>query len=426
MIVFADFTADLHDGAGGATNGTADWIDNLLRATTAAGVSAFSTAERSTIESSILSKLDTMYGSYDATFTTTQPGGSHERINFGAYDGTAGNLGLAPLDFMNLYASTDTDEDTAAKVFSNNFGIYIESTDSRATQIAEFSASLAGTGGHELGHSVGLLHHHAYGDPGITPANYANTGDIQNDHIMATGSTGLSETGRETDRTFSTMSNLHLEAAGGANAVFGTTGTALAATVLQQSNSDYGGTDTGDTTGTATALSLTSLPISGLNAAHTLGELDASDDVDVYSFTINSAAQLYAQIWSDGRFANAFDFDGELRLFDTDGLTVLANNGDVRYDGNTFNSGTIRGYDSALVGIPLDSAGTYFLEVSNVGAIPGSGAANDGGLYSLIFGADDVSAVPEPSSLALGMLGTIVFGALRLRRRRKDCAGEMH
>lgn len=417
LVVYTDFTTDIGNGAGGAANGTADWIDNLNALTTAAGVAAFTPTERTSIETSIVSKLGTMYGSYNVTFSTTTPGGSHERINFGAYSGTPGALGVAPLDFMNLSASTGF-ESSAARVYSNNFSYIIESGDARATQIAELATALAGTGGHELGHSVGLQHHHAYGDQGITPADYGNTGDVQNSHVIATGSTGLSETGRETDRTFSQMSNLMLEAAGGANGgVFGMTGTALATTVLAQTDSDYTSGDTGNTAGTATALALTSLPISGLDAAHTLGDLATAGDLDFYSFTIASPGQLFAQIWSDDRYAN--DFDTRLRLFDTDGISVLGDNDNILYDGNVFGSGTLREEDSALLNISLSAAGTYFLEVSNLGPVIGEGETDDGGVYSLIFGVD-MTVIPEPGSLALLVSGAIVLGIGGFRRRRRS------
>ena len=85
----------------------------------------------------------------------------------------------------------------------------------------------------------------------VTPAlrrqNYANTGGIQNTHIMATGQTGISEAERETPRTLSQWENLMLEVGGGAiSGLHGVTGTSLAATVLAESDSftagDIGGT----------------------------------------------------------------------------------------------------------------------------------------------------------------------------------------
>ena len=103
-------------------------------------------------------------------------------------------------------------------MFAANFGGFIESNEPRSQQIQEIATSLAGTGVHELGHSLGLRHHAAYGTPGITPSNYNNTQGLQNAHYLATGSTGLNEIERESTRTFSTWSNVLLEAALGVTA----------------------------------------------------------------------------------------------------------------------------------------------------------------------------------------------------------------
>lgn len=405
LIVFVDFTSDNRGPSG------SDWIENLAAVTAAAGVDPFTATERGMIQTSILSRLDAAYSAYNVTFSTSNVG-SNERIQYGAFSATAGNLGVAPLDFMNLFGNT------TAQVFSNNFDFIIDEFSgsvNRANQIEQLSAALAGTGAHELGHAVGLSHHHAYGIDAISPANYANTLGAQNTEIMATGSTGLDEAGREMDRTFGRMSNLMLEAAGGGNPAGGGTGTSLATTVLMQTNSDFGPGDTGNTTATATALSLTSLPISQLRAANTLGDLESGTDLDVYSFTVDGPTSLWAQLWSANRYTQSFD--GILRLIGTDGLTILASNDDVRYDGNVFNGGTQHELDPALLNIPLLAAGTYYLEVS-------SESTTDPGMYALIFGAGgDMMLVPEPSSLALALVGCVAFG-LALRRRKLSDSNE--
>lgn len=412
--VFVDFVSDIGDGMGGGANGTADWIDNLATLTTAAGVDAFTPTERGTIETNIISKLSTMYGAFSGVTVSTTSAGSEERVSFGAYDGTPGSLGVAPGNILNT-SDHDGSEGTAARVFTNNFGFILDEfsgSASRATQIEQISAALAGTGGHELGHALGVLHHHAYGDPGISPANYANTADIQNTHVIATGSTGLGEIGRETDRTFSKMSNLMLEAAGGG--FFG--GSTVAGTVLTTTTPDITATDSvGGTTGSATALALTSLPVSGLDSAMATGVLQTAADVDVFSFAVSGASRFWGQIWSEFQFGDSFDT--RLRLFDADGTTVLATNEDVHYDGNTFDSGTFRQNDSALLNISLPDAGTYFIEVASLGAVGGDAD----GFYTLLFGAD-MTAIPEPSSLLLMAMVAFSFGARRWRK--KNCVGK--
>ncbi len=215
LMVHVDFVRDNHNGNGVAgANGIADWIEELDQATTDAGVAAFSPAERAIIQSNIVSHLNTTFAGYTATFSTTVPAVDHDAIYFGL-EGAAGLFGNAPLDIGNLFTGQVTN------VVPRSFGTFIEAPDPRANQIDEISLALAGTAAHELGHSLGLLHHHAYSNPGITPANYAATSGLQNNHIMATGSSGLTEVGRERLRTFSPFERVMFDIAGGARSVFG-------------------------------------------------------------------------------------------------------------------------------------------------------------------------------------------------------------
>jgi hypothetical protein len=389
ITVFADFGAN--------------WVTNLNTLTSGTSIDAFSAGERASIEASILSRLSDAYSNYNATFQTTA-GGATDTLNFGAVSGSPGALGVAPLDFGNLGGDT-------VSIFSHNFGFIVDEfvgSTNRATQIDQLSAALAGTAAHELGHSLGQLHHHAYSADGITEANYSNTTGLQNQHIMATGSTGLGEIGRETDRTFAPFSDLVLESAGGFDTGLFGSSNALVDSPLLQTTTDFD-SDVGSTTGTATALALTSMPISGMDAANTLGRLTNDADVDVFSFDVTAPGLLSAQIYSTLRWADAFD--PRIRLFDVDGSTVLADNNDLAYSGNTFGAGGFGTVDSSLINVGLTAPGTYFLEVSSVGNTTGA----SGGLYSLLFGAD-TTAVPEPSTHLAMLLGLVGFIAYRRRR----------
>jgi hypothetical protein len=408
QTVFLDFAADLGNGRGGAANGVSDWIDNLEVIATASGITPFTPSERAAIEANIGSKLVAIYAAYDVKFLTTLPGGSHERINMGAFINNPTVFGAAPLDFMNRFASSGT-EATAAKVFSNNFAPTIEPFEPRSTMLAELSTSLAGTAAHELGHLVGLRHHHAYGNPLITPETYANTQGIQNTHIMATGATGLTEAGRESDRAFSQWENLVLEAAGGASAAFhGTTGTPLTTTGLLETNAATG-FDVGGTAATARPVTLTPLPISGLAAANVLGDLADDSDIDVYRFDVAGPSRLLADVWSWDMYVDSFD--SILQLYDADGTSLLASIDDTSYNDDAFNNGSFRTWDSSLLNILLPAAGTYHLEVSAYGNIFGP----PGGSYNLLFG---VREVPEPCGLLLLPLALSWLCCLRRRRRQ--------
>lgn len=416
ITVWLDFTSDNHNGSGGAANGTADWIDELNQATADAGVANFSAAERSTIEANILADLNTMYSEYQVTFATTNPGGDIETIYFGVESAA---LGFAPLDLGNRFNGDLGITNVAPRTFAFN----IENFDPRADQIAEISASLAGTAAHELGHSVGLLHHHAYSDEGINPGNYADTMGLQNQHVIATGSTGLGEAGRETLRDFSPFEKVMLDISGGAESFFfGQDNDSLVLNPILSDRTENGGfssagvgnnlgTDAGSTLGTAQLLSTSVGETSGLDIAFVEADLDvASGDVDLFRLDVTSAGRLMAHFYSEDLFYGAdLTFDGQLRLLDSTG-TQIAINDDVAYDGNLYNGGTVRDNQAFLNNITLATAGTYYLEVTGVSG------EDIGSNYWLISA---FSAVPEPGSFAFMMLGGI--GVL-LRRKKRDAA----
>lgn len=396
----------------------ANWQTRLGELATSAGIDALDAGERTTLQNDIQSRLQTMYSSFSGvSFTQTSPGGTFTTVRFGEVD-AGGTLGVAGLDFGNLSTSQNVD------VFTANFDFIVDEftgSTNRAQQLDQLGAALSGTAGHELGHSFGGQHHHAYGTDGIDPSTYANTGGLQNQHVMATGPTGLDEVGRETNRTFSQFTNLTLEAAGGFNTtVFGAqpAARALAATPLAQTDNLNGG-DIGDTAGTAFATTLQNMAISGLRAFTNISLLSSETDVDVFSFTANAGFKLFAQVWSDLRYTN--DFDGQLRLLDTDGVTVLASNDDVLFSGNLYDGGTLRELDPTLMGITVAGPGTYYLEVSSVGNLNGVA----GGNYSLIFGIEeDTASVPEPGSLTLCLVAAAGVGVVARRRRQRT--GPVH
>ncbi len=410
VSVFVDFTTDNHNGTGGAANGTADWIDELNQATTSAGVANFNAAERAQIETNILNDLNTIFGNYQVNFSTTTPAGEFETIYFGAETNT-NVLGFAPLDIGNMF----TADLGITNVGTEEFDFFIESFEARSQQITEISAGLAGTAAHELGHSVGLLHHHAYSDERITPDNYANTMGFQNDHVIATGSTGLDELGRETLRDFSPFEQVMLDISGGAaTTFFGQDNDSLVMNPVISDRFDRNGGDAGATIGTAHTLAQSVGETSGLDIAFAEADLDAaSGDVDVFRLDFASAGRLSAHFYSSSLlFGSGAEFDGQIELLNNAG-TVLASNDDVRYDSDVYNSGTLRTTDSFLNNIEITSAGDYYVRVSGVG-----GEELDSN-YWLISA---FSAVPEPSSLSFLLLAGA--GAVFRRKRRDEADAE--
>ncbi|QDU37603.1 PEP-CTERM motif protein [Maioricimonas rarisocia] len=364
-----------------------------------AGIAAFSGAEIDTIKANIKSDLETIYSDFDATFTETDPGGVTD-IWFGGTT-APGGLGVADgIDFGNMVL------DDLSRVFSANFDFIIEAGDARATQIDELSAALSGTAAHELGHNLGLRHHDAYGDLTYTGGTIA-TGGAQNAFIMATGSTGLSETGRETTRTFNTHEKVKLSFASGFNASLPTT---------LSETADFASTIAAATA--ASALTLDPLAVVTRSAINILGEITTSGDSDIFRLDLTSGTTLTADVNNDfsGVFPPGFaNGNTELRIYDPTG-TLVASNTVSAYSGNTFGAGGFGdGFDPALFNVPITATGNWFVEVVGEG-----GATGD---YQLLLHADTVTSstvVPEPSSFALLGVGLMSAGAWRRRRQRKD------
>jgi hypothetical protein len=413
--VFLDFTTDDHNGSGSTTgNGIADWIDELNQATASAGVSNFSTAERTTIQSNIETHLNTMFSDYNVNFTTTEPTVDHDVIYFGV-EQDAGILGFAPFDLGNLFTGDVTN------VAPEAFGFFIESGDARTDQVSEISLGLAGTAGHELGHSIGLAHHFAYSNPGISPDNYGSTGGLQNNHIIATGSTGLNEVGRETIRDFAPFSKVMLDITGGAAPVFGgQDNDSLVTGGIISDRTENGtfstlGTDAGATIATAQTIVQSTGATSGQEIGFIEADLDeaGNTDVDVFKLTTDSQGILSAHVFSSGlRFGTGAEFDAMLELLDSTGTLIpFGSNDDVLYSGNAYDSGTARTTDPFLVNIFLPEAGDYYLRVSSVAG------GEEGSNYWLVSG---FTSVPEPSGIAFIAITGLAFVCRRRRHQAKN------
>jgi len=354
-----------------------------------AGITAFSGAEITSIKSGISSQLGTAYADYTVTFQETNPGGSYETVSFGL-TAAAGSLGLADsIDYRNQTSNQ------TARVYSANFDFIVDEfsgSTSRSTQLSQLTAALAGTAAHELAHNLGLRHHDAYADVTFTGSSVA-TGGVQNDHIMATGSTGLGETGRETERTFSENSEVKL--------AYGTD--LLASTP----SSVFESGDAGNAYTLAQAVSLTSLSNVARDAANIIGGLGSSD-VDYYSLSLAAGTTLTADINEEALGAGYADTI--LTFYDVNGTTVLGSNDDSLYSANTFGSGGYGSYDSILYNVPIGTTGTYYVGVT--------GYAGGSGYYQLLLHTDS-AVVPEPTTLVglVGLLGTSALFGWRRRRR---------
>lgn len=412
ITVWVDFASDTHNGIGGGPNGIPDWVDELDKATAAAGVTTFSAAERATIESSIMSDLSTIYSGYSITFTTAVPGSSpFDAIAFGATSFGFGSLGVAPLDVGNIASGQ------VASVAPGNFDFILDEftgSGSRPAQIAQISTALAGTGAHELLHTLGGMHHHAYSNPGIHPATYGATGGLQNLHIMATGPTGLTEPGREVLRSLSPWERAMLDVTGGAAAAYPALDnqSAVSSPVLIDLTED-GPFDAGSSLVTAMPISFTPGETSGFDLALVAGDVDMPGDVDLFSFLLGAPGTLTVEIFSENRFGPPFTVDSMLTLLDSTGTPILMKD-DLFYLDDVFDAGTFQGNDPFLLNIPVVAPGVYFLSVT--GSPMPSFPTSPGDAYWLMAGFR-AAAIPEPGS---GVVLLVLAGAVTACSRRRS------
>lgn len=366
------------------------------------GAGYFTPAEQAMMKADIETALETAFSDFSSlVFSPTPVGGAQATIVFGL-TASPGSLGLADhIDFLNVVGTADT-----ARVFTANFGFIVETFEPKATQVAELTAALAGTAVHEVAHNLGLRHHDAYSDLTYDGTVIADTGGVQNSTVMATGSTGLTEAGREVARTFSQNSLVKLAYASG-------TLPSNPGPIPEEADGVLG--DAGGTTGTAQALALDAIPIAGgLFGKVVQADFDSVADVDVYSFTAAAGASITVDVnndyFSGSTSTNANTF---IELIDPT-LAVIASDDVSAYANNTYGSGASGdGFDPAVFNIPAPSTGTYYVRVT----------AEDislGTEYTLLL---HTTAVPEPSAFAfMGLVGVVaaVGGAYGRRRKGQD------
>ena len=83
------------------------------------------------------------------------------------------------------------------------------------------------------------------------------------------------------------------------------------------------------------------------------GNVYPNADIDYYSFTANAGDKVYAALMTS---FSASDFEAQLRLFASDGTTLI----EFDEDDGTFGS-----ISSAIAGTTISSAGTYYQEIRN-------------------------------------------------------------
>jgi hypothetical protein len=162
--------------------------------------SSFTAADTAAIRAGVTQLVAKAYGEFDVLVTDVQPtsgpyqtvGVDHRAATVVTSQGSGSLFGIA--DFIDPYCN-DVDY---GRTFGGSFSPFSEFQGANST-VARWTKAIGYTTAHEAGHNAGLYH----GDATPTAAELA-LGDNTNNHIMATGSTGLTMTQRAVnDRHFS-------------------------------------------------------------------------------------------------------------------------------------------------------------------------------------------------------------------------------
>ena len=310
------------------------------------------------------------------------PTGSYSHVDIGGYDGNAGAyiFGIAEdIDWRNL------NHEDSVIIFSSEFdswnSTYFDNWD-------RLTNTLAGTTAHEMGHILGLSHHTAFGPlgeagvPGYTQVPYEG-GSETNQHIMATGSTGLSIAERASDRAFGERETWALDAAAGR------------ITVRSEVGGYHQSRETAQLLDGGYSISVTA-------SISTVGEKDW------YAFSWQQGDEICLEVFSQrgNRFTDPIN--PYFELYDPTGSLVGSWDDYWAYS---------TGGDSVLLDFEVPQTGDWSLFVSDgIPTGPGDIA------YGLGEGLGDYELwmhdkpVPEQATCAMVLLG---LGGVALRMRRK-------
>ena len=163
--------------------------------------SSFGATETTQIRNGVMDILEDAFFEFDLGVLLTAPSsGNFQTLGV---DSTSATLTNPPCSQEgNLFGKarsvdTDPDDDDYARTWSNSFGGYTEFQGSNST-VARWTRAIGYTSAHEVAHNYGATH----GDSALTTGETA-AGDDRSNHIMATGSTGITMEERATlDRHF--------------------------------------------------------------------------------------------------------------------------------------------------------------------------------------------------------------------------------
>jgi len=197
------------------------WLDfslyDLSRHNTVNGNNPPTALDEQLVRDMVIANMMRDYAAYDLTFSLTQPnGGLYTRVSFhpdSVGSPLYGCAGASCCSFGNCTGIGSWDDGiSGAEVYVGSFRQKAVWQGANATT-QRLANGIAASASHELGHVLGLTHCFAaddYFDANVACSNGfgATTDANQNNHLMATGATGISDVQRATvDRFFSIHSS---------------------------------------------------------------------------------------------------------------------------------------------------------------------------------------------------------------------------
>jgi len=369
------------------------------------------------IENEIQTEITAVYSGLNITFTTTL-NAAQRSATFG--DAAPGDLfGQAPYNWRNGFlantpVSGENESNMKAQIYPQEFDAVLSNANTLGQNETNIAIAIADTTAHELGHTFGLDHQDDYGDPGITPANYGNTGGIQNTHIMATTPTGLAVASRSIPRRFGQLELAKLAQSNNVYVAGGFTPNLIPDSSVAHTQRSTVGANA------AQPINFQYIPIAGESAVTVRnGSIGGVTD-DVYSFSGMAGQLLTAdiiartnptpEVGNPGSTFFSSPARCQLSLWQDDGgspVLVGAISVDKEYSGNNWLGSPNVDADPMILNQPLPANDTYYLDVLSIAPV-GTGLYN----YEMFV------AVPEPATFVLAALGLAVLGIGGCRRSR--------
>jgi hypothetical protein len=341
-----------------------------------------------TLESLIVSKLQTMYAGYNINFTTTLPSGTFNRVEIGdsahfnpSYLGDADEFDFRNKTHNNFVTATKN-AILAAPFFPSN-------VDGYANRLATNAAL-------QVGRSLGVNYSDVVSTYVTGGATAVQANEIMTAHPLVNG------VNEYQPKTFGAYSRKKLDiATQGVNVqTEGGAATFITPTAADPVRSG----DAGSTMATAAQLSFDA---NGNDVV--LGHLQ--NDADVFKFTVNGPTLINAEMFSYAmHLGNGIDrisdpVNARLQVLDAGGnvLTFEQYNANTSFDGSGLPS---NGSDRMVFKFLLPAAGTFGVNVSTL--VDGDTVGD----YELLV------SVPAPGTVVLLTGGIIVMAAHGRHRRR--------